>query len=82
MLWGYIEIKEIRMKVLDKVWITYPTAPRRGARVVEVHDDGTVTVAWRTWKQDPGRPHRRRAGYWGPEHRQRLSAGRLLPRSS
>lgn len=68
-------------KPWDKAWLTYPKALRRAVTVREIHGDGTVTVAWRTWTQDPGRPHRRRAGYSGPEHTQRVPVARLTQRT-
>mgnify|MGYP006159135055 FL=1 len=68
-------------KPWDKAFLTYPKAPQRAVTVREIHDDDTVTVTWRTWTQDRGRPNRRRAGYVGPEHTQRVPLARLTARS-
>lgn len=64
----------------DKAWLIYPQAPQRAVTVREVHNDGTATITWRTWTHDPGRPNRRRAGYYGPEHTQRVPVARLAER--
>jgi hypothetical protein len=67
----------------DPVWISYPNSAAADRGAVVVDDDGgpKVKVRWQTRRPDPGRPGRRRAFYYGPEHVQSIPRERIKPRS-